>query len=130
MTFKEEIAAAQARVAKAYAERDAWRASGMQEKYLEAYSRVQALEIQLERLQQEAQRASARNYGRLLTPAPAQPPPASEAGTAPDAPGERERLMAELSISYDGSRYHYDGYRYDHLADAVSYARLQRAEKA
>lgn len=42
------------------------------------------------------------------------------------APGERERLMAEFSITYNGRQYEYDVYRYDRLADAVNYARLQR----
>jgi hypothetical protein len=114
MTFYEEITAAQARLARAHVERDAWRASGMQEQYLGAYSRVQALELRLEALRQEGLRASARNRGRLLTP-------------APEAPGEPERLMAEHAIGFDGRRYHYAGYRYDHREDAVSYARLQHS---
>jgi len=44
----------QIRIAKAESERDSWRVSGMQEKYLEAYSMVDALELQLERLRQAA----------------------------------------------------------------------------
>lgn len=47
---REEIDRIAARLAKAEAERDAWRAAGMQEKYLEAYSMVEALELQLARL--------------------------------------------------------------------------------
>ena len=43
-----------------------------------------------------------------------------------DVPGERERLMAEFSITYNGRQYEYDVYRYDRLADAVAYARLRR----
>ena len=35
--------------------------------------------------------------------------------------------MAEFSIAYNGRHYQYDRYRYDYLADAVSYARLQRS---
>jgi hypothetical protein len=54
MTFQEDIAAMQVRIAKAESERDSWRVSGMQEKYLEAYSMVEALELQLERLRQAA----------------------------------------------------------------------------
>lgn len=50
MTFQEEIAALRARIRKAESERDVWRASGRQEKYLEAYLMVDALELQLERL--------------------------------------------------------------------------------
>ena len=53
MTFEEEVAALRARIAAAEAQRDGWRASGMQEKYLESYSTVQALELQLEGLRQE-----------------------------------------------------------------------------
>lgn len=52
MTFQEDIAAMQVRIAKAESERDSWRVSGMQEKYLEAYSMVEALELQLEQLRQ------------------------------------------------------------------------------
>jgi hypothetical protein len=39
-----------ARIAKAESERDGWRAAGRQERYLEAYLMVEALELQLERL--------------------------------------------------------------------------------
>lgn len=53
MTFQQDIAAIRGRIAKAEAERDAWRAAGLQEKYLEAYSLVDTLERQLdERLRQ------------------------------------------------------------------------------
>jgi hypothetical protein len=54
MSFQEDIAAIQVRIAKAESERDSWRVSGRQEKYLEAYSMVEALELQLERLRQAA----------------------------------------------------------------------------
>lgn len=54
VSFQGDIAALQVRIAKAEAERDGWRTSGMQEKYLEAYSLVEALELQLERLRQAA----------------------------------------------------------------------------
>jgi hypothetical protein len=38
---------------------------------------------------------------------------------------EREREMIEFSVSYDGLRYRYNGYRYDQFVDdAVSYAKL------
>lgn len=50
MTLQQEITAMRGRIAKAEAERDGWRTSGMQEKYLEAYSMVEALGLQLERL--------------------------------------------------------------------------------
>jgi hypothetical protein len=61
MTLHEEISALRARIAKAQSERDTWRTSGMQEKYLEAYSLVEALEVDLERLRQEGLRAYVRN---------------------------------------------------------------------
>lgn len=48
MSLREDIATLQVRIAKAEAERDSWRVSGMQEKYLEAYSMVEALELQLD----------------------------------------------------------------------------------
>jgi hypothetical protein len=34
--------------------------------------------------------------------------------------------MRELSIGFNGRYYHYRGYCYDRLSDAVNYARLQR----
>jgi hypothetical protein len=46
----EEIAVLKARIAKAESERDGWRAAGRQEKYLETYLMVEALELQLDRL--------------------------------------------------------------------------------
>lgn len=115
MTFYEEIAELQSRIARAHVERDTWRSSGMQEKYLESHSMVDALEVQLDRLRQQGLRVSARNDARY-----------AGAG-APDAALERERLMAELSITYNGRQYQYDRYRYDRLDDAVAYARLRLA---
>ena len=60
MTLKQDIAVMQLRIAKAESERDGWRVSGMQEKYLEAYSMVEALELQLDLLRQ-ATRLGARS---------------------------------------------------------------------
>jgi hypothetical protein len=57
MTPQEDIAAMQDRIVKAESRRDSWRASGIQEKYLEAYSMVEALEVQLAQLQQAARMA-------------------------------------------------------------------------
>jgi hypothetical protein len=54
MSFQEDIAAMQVRIAKAESECDSWRVSGMQEKYLEAYSMVEALGLQLDLLRQAA----------------------------------------------------------------------------
>lgn len=68
-------------------------------------------------------------------------PPPGAAATAPDVPGEQvrlmamevqdeseRRLMASLAISFRDGVYHLGTYRYDRLADAVAYARLQCAQ--
>jgi hypothetical protein len=47
---QKDIAAMEERIARAATERDTWRASGMEEKYLEACSMVDALELQLDGL--------------------------------------------------------------------------------
>jgi hypothetical protein len=74
----------------------------MREKYLEAYSLVEALELQLERLRQEGLRTfGKRPVGALLTP---KPPPAG----------------AQLSLAFSGRQYEYGGQRYDCVADPVS----------
>jgi hypothetical protein len=52
MTRKDEVTALTGRIATARGELHAWQAAGRQEKYLEAYSKVEALELQLERLRQ------------------------------------------------------------------------------
>ena len=116
MTFYEEVVALRARIVKAEAERDTWRTSGMQEKYLEAYTAVEALELQLEALRQQGLRNTAR--AEAGTPGP---PVDTQAADG------RQRLMAEFSISYNGRHYGYDDYRYDRLEDAVHYAQLQRS---
>jgi hypothetical protein len=105
MSSREDIAAIQVRIARAESERDSWRSSGRQEKYLEAYSTVEALELQLDRLRKA-------------------PPSATKSD---EAVPERERLMAEFSMAFNGRHYLYGSYRYDYLSDAVNYARLQRA---
>jgi hypothetical protein len=52
--FEEDIGSFKQRIARTEAERDAWRAAGRHEKYLEAYFMVEALQIQLEaRLQRQ-----------------------------------------------------------------------------
>lgn len=48
MNFNEEIATFKDRIAKAEADRDAWRAAGLEEKYLEAFFLVESLEAQLD----------------------------------------------------------------------------------
>lgn len=47
------------RIAKAEADRDAWRAAGRQENYLEASSMVEALESQLDQLERTRRRLAA-----------------------------------------------------------------------
>jgi len=113
MTLKDEFAALTGRIAKARLDLSAWKSAGTQEKYLEAYSLVDALELQLEQLRQAG---LAVNEDAAATPT--------------SAPAVREALMAELSISYNGRHYQYERYRYDLLADAVDYAKLQRSVPA
>jgi hypothetical protein len=48
MTFEVGIDSLKDRIAKAESERDAWRVAGREEKYLEAYFLVEALELQLD----------------------------------------------------------------------------------
>lgn len=54
MSAQDDIVALQVRIARAESVRDSWRVSGMQEKYLEAYSMVEALELQLDFLRRAA----------------------------------------------------------------------------
>lgn len=53
MTFQEDIASIKPRLSKAQSDRDAWRAAGREEKYLEAYFMVEALELQLSARQRQ-----------------------------------------------------------------------------
>jgi len=50
MTFQEDVGSFMQRIAQAEAEREGWRLAGHEEKYLEAYFRVEALERQLDEL--------------------------------------------------------------------------------
>lgn len=102
MSFREDLVELRARIVMAGSERDAWRAAGNQEKYLEACSLVAALELRLERMHAQGLRRLAQR------------------DAIPAAP-------LEPSIAFDGRHYHYDGYRYDHLDDALAYAKLQRS---
>ena len=63
MTLEEAIDALRARIEVAESERDAWRACGMQERYLEASSRCEALELKLARLCEEGLRTSQTRVG-------------------------------------------------------------------
>jgi len=86
MTLADEIAALQVRIARAGAEGEAWRASGGQEKYLEAVCTAKALELQLELLRREELRASKKSSARAPVCAllGGGPPPAG--GDLPDPP--------------------------------------------
>jgi hypothetical protein len=48
MTFQQEIDSFKGRIAQAESNRDAWRAAGDREKYLEAYFTVEAMELLLD----------------------------------------------------------------------------------
>jgi len=48
MTDEDDIDTLKERIAKAESERDTWRSAGREEKYLEAYVIVKALELQLD----------------------------------------------------------------------------------
>jgi hypothetical protein len=48
---------------------------------------------------------------------------------APRDLDNRRRLMSAFAIHYDGRHYRYNGYRYDRLADAVSYAELMQSRQ-
>ena len=52
MTLQEDIKAVEKRLARAEMDRDAWRTAGREEKYLEAYFMVEALELHLQQLRQ------------------------------------------------------------------------------
>ena len=64
MMLHDRIAALRARIAKAESARNAWRASGSQAKYVQAYCVAETLEQQLEQLRQEGLRASRKNSAR------------------------------------------------------------------
>jgi hypothetical protein len=139
MTLKDEFAALTDRIAKARTDLAAWKAAGTQEKYLEACSLVDALELQREQLRQvglavnedapamPAPAPAVRGYARLQSAGPAAADALAplEQMEIPDAP-QRE-LMAGLDITFVGGVYHLGPYRYDRLSDAVNYARLQRS---
>ena len=110
-----QIAELKARLAIAESGRDTWRAARNQENYLAAYSMVEALAMQLEALERaarfsaEPERASVSSASSAASP-DASAHPATEAG-----------------IIFNGRSYSYRGYRYDHLAEAVNYAELDRS---
>lgn len=68
LTIHADIDALRRRIAKAKADRDAWRASGQQENYLEAYSMVEALGTQLDQLERTRRRLAAAIAVPIPTP--------------------------------------------------------------
>ena len=48
MNLQDEIAAIKDSLARAEADRDIWRAAGVKDKYVEAFFKVEALELQLD----------------------------------------------------------------------------------
>ena len=86
MTLRDEIAALQDRIAKAASDRDTWRASGNQEKYIEGYGVVEALELRLEQLRRDGLRASGRQSARAPVCALLGGVPQPAASDLPDVP--------------------------------------------
>ena len=105
-----------ARLAKANSECETWLAARATEKYLEACSNVEALELERATIVKDALRKAQNDVftgdGEL-----------SRLGVSSD----RAKLMSALSIAFDGCRYYYGPYKYEKLESAVDYARLQRA---
>ena len=94
-----------ARLEKANSECATWLAARAIDRYLEACSKVEALEIERAMIARDAPAAA---FNKMHVP-------------------DRAEVMADLSIAYDGCRfYYYDTYRYDKLECAVDYASLQR----
>jgi hypothetical protein len=113
MTHSKEIDEVKDRIARAQSECDTWRTAGRQELHLEAYTRVEALELQLDWL-------------RARPPVPADTLPAT--ASAADPAGEQDRLMAQHAVTYNGRQYQFGQYRYDQVADAIHYAQRHPGE--
>ena len=159
-TLREKIAALRLRIGDAESQRDGWRAAGSQEKYLEAYSLVEALEMQLSSLEQStrtvAQTVSpelsirydgrsyhyrgyrydrfldALSYARVDRERGSSEPLRDEAvlDQVP-LPTQADRaLMQALAITFDEGVFRWRDYRYDRLADAVAYATLESGVRA
>jgi len=122
MAFDQDIAGLRARIAKAVSDRDQWRRAGNQEKYIQADSTAEALELELDALRRAKFEAAMKN--ERVPPANASPAAKAYGVTTTDAE-ERARLMAAFSITYTGRQYQYAQYRYDRLDDAVDYATQQ-----
>jgi hypothetical protein len=121
----EDIAAIRSRLAKAEHDRDTFLAAGMSERHLEACSMVEALELQLQRQYDASLHAKRENEGMLADFRIAERIANNAGRDMADLPEHRERLMLAFDITFDGRKYVYGPYRYDRLADAVNFARLQ-----
>jgi hypothetical protein len=97
MTFQEEIAGVQARIAAARAERDDGQAAALQRNYFDACYRLERLERELEGLRQQGLRTFASH-----------------------------NVMADFGIVLRDGGYHVGPRRYWRLADALSDARRRR----
>lgn len=84
--------------------------------YLKAYSKAQAIAVRSD-LVPSAQSCCPLTPGDL----------AGEGALPSSARSTGHVARAELGIRYNGRSYEYRGYHYDRLADAVSYAKLDRA---
>lgn len=152
-TLREKLAALRLQISAAESQRDVWRASGNQEKYLEAYSMVEALEAQLSSLEKSTREVVARDAGELaigydgrsyhyrgfrydrfldavnyarLDGARGEAAADETAMDRVPLPTDAERtLMQALAITFENGTYRWGEYRYDRLGDAVAYATLQ-----
>lgn len=97
MTFQEEIAEVQARIAATRAERDDGQAAALQRNYFDACYRLERLEGELEGLRQQGLRTFASH-----------------------------NVMADFGIVLRDGGYHVGPRRYWRLADALSDARRRR----
>lgn len=131
MTINDDIDAAQRRISKAEKERDAFHVAGMQERYLEAYSMVDALNLQIDQLYNQQRNLRMTNASQSVgcdIPHPPKAPPSSPLISYAIATQAPE--LEDTSISFDGRHYRYDGFRYDRREDAMNYARLQRGKRS
>lgn len=122
MSFDPDITNLQMRIAKAESDMGRWRTSGNQEKYLEHYSLVESLELELDRVRKQRLTAAERGV-QFQMGAPAH---ATTPGAPPRDAGERERLMTAHEITPSGRQYQYSHYLYDRFEDALGYAKKQR----
>ena len=124
MSFDPDITNLQMRIAKAESDMRHWRTSGNQEKYLEHYSLVEALELDLDRARKQRLVAAERGVQFQM----GDPAHATTAGEAqgPRDVGERERLMTAHAITPSGRQYQFSHYLYDRFEDALGYAKKQR----